>query len=215
MKDGNLIRDLFEELREWSEEEVYRVADTGGDPWPELIEAIIECTKCPLHESRTRGVPGVGDRNARLMLIGEAPGYHEDQQGEPFVGPAGQLLDRILAAIELDRHQVYITNVIKSRPPNNRTPRAEEIAACRPYLDRQVDLVDPEIICTLGTVATQAVLGTTKSLSKLRGRIHEWKGRLVVPTYHPAALLRNPQLKRPTWEDMKMVKGLYLGELAD
>lgn len=172
----------------------------------ELAAVVARCTLCALHKGRTRTVFGTGARDARLMFIGEGPGRDEDLQGEPFVGAAGQLLTRIIGAIGLRRDQVYIANIVKCRPPNNRTPHAEEIASCRPYLTAQIDLIRPRIICTLGNVAAQAILETTEKISSLRGKFHRWRDILVMPTYHPAFLLRNPEKKRDVWEDMKMVQ---------
>ena len=154
---------------------------------------------------------GNGDEDAALMVIGEAPGAEEDRQGLPFVGEAGRLLTRIIEAIELQREEVYICNVLKCRPPNNRDPRPEEVQTCEPYLKRQIEIIQPKVICSLGRFATQTLLRTTESMGRLRGRTHEYEGIPVIPTYHPAALLRNPQWKRPTWEDMKRVRQTYDG----
>lgn len=172
----------------------------------ELAAVVACCTRCSLHQGRTQTVFGTGDPNARLMFIGEGPGRDEDLQGEPFVGAAGQLLTRIIAAIGLTREQVYIANIVKCRPPGNRTPRPEEIAACLPYLTTQIEQIRPKIICTLGNVAAQSLMETTEKISSLRGRFHRWRGILVMPTYHPAFLLRNPEKKRDVWEDMKQVQ---------
>jgi len=148
------------------------------------------CTKCDLSQSRTQVVFGVGNPDAELMFVGEAPGFHEDRQGEPFVGAAGQLLTRLLESIGLTRAQVYIGNVLKCRPPGNRDPLPVEIEACRPYLVEQIRLVDPRIVVTLGNFATKLILDTTAGISKLRGRRFTYEGRLLVPTFHPAAALR-------------------------
>ena len=145
------------------------------------------------------------------MFIGEAPGADEDRQGEPFVGKAGQLLTKIIEAIHLRREDVYICNMLKCRPPNNRDPLPEEIAECEPYLKRQIDIIQPKIICTLGRVATQAVLHTTAPMRAMRGKLHEYAGIPVIATYHPAALLRNPAFKRDTWEDVKWLRREYDG----
>jgi DNA polymerase len=164
------------------------------------------CTRCSeLAAGRTQTVFGVGNPNARLMFIGEAPGADEDRQGEPFVGRAGQLLTRIIEACRLARDQVYIANVIKCRPPGNRNPLPDEVLNCRGYLERQVAVIRPEFICCLGAVAAQAVLKTEMSIGRLRGKFHEYEGIPVVCTYHPAYLLRNPDAKRYTWDDMKML----------
>lgn len=148
------------------------------------------CTRCPLAQSRTRVVFGVGDPDADLMLVGEAPGYHEDQQGEPFVGAAGKLLDRLLGEIGRTRAQVYIANVLKCRPPNNRDPLPAEIEACAEYLRRQLVLIDPKVVLTLGNFATRLLLKRDTGISRLRGQVYPWWNRLLVPTLHPAAVLR-------------------------
>lgn len=169
------------------------------------------CTACRLCEKRNQVVFGSGDPNARLMLIGEGPGAEEDRQGLPFVGPAGELLTRILGAIELRRDQVYIANMVKCRPPNNRDPQPDEVEACRRYLERQIELVSPEVIVALGRVAAQNLLQSTDPLGRMRGRWHTVHGIRTRVTYHPAALLRNRQWKRPTWEDMQLVRDALRG----
>lgn len=173
--------------------------------WPALQAEVARCTACPLHKTRTRAVFGVGDRHAALMLIGEAPGAEEDRKGEPFVGRAGQLLNAMLRAIGLQREQVYIANILKSRPPNNRDPRPEEVAACAPYLKRQVALVQPKLILALGRVAAQNLLHTDTRLGALRGRVFRYPGTdiPIVITYHPAYLLRTPKDKRKAWDDLR------------
>jgi len=147
------------------------------------------CTRCRLHESRTQVVFGQGDPHAELMLVGEAPGFHEDRQGLPFVGPSGQLLNRLLAGIGLRREDVYVCNVVKSRPPRNRDPQPDEIAACRPWLDAQIRLVDPKVVVTLGNFAAKTLLETTTGISRLRGQTYPFQGRVLLPTFHPAAAL--------------------------
>lgn len=164
-----------------------------------------DCTRCKLHSHRTQLVFGSGNPNAQIMFIGEAPGEEEDLQGQPFVGPAGQLLDRILEAMGLGRDEVYIANILKCRPPKNRNPEPDEIATCQPFLRRQVKTIHPKVICALGTFAAQTLLQTDQKISRLRGRFHDYSGVKVMPTYHPAYLLRNPQDKRLVWEDMKMI----------
>ncbi len=180
----------------------------GGANYKTLEEHyrdICTCLKCPLGHSRNKFVYGVGHPRAQLMLVGEGPGAEEDRKGEPFVGRAGQLLDKILAAMQLSRDQVYIANIVKCRPPNNRDPLPEEMAACTPYLHEQIRLIRPKIICALGRIAAQNLLDTTTPLGKLRGRWHEYEGIPLLVTYHPAALLRSPSFKRPTWDDMQMI----------
>jgi uracil-DNA glycosylase family 4 len=147
------------------------------------------CTRCRLHQSRTQVVFGQGDPDAELMFVGEAPGFHEDRQGLPFVGPSGQLLNRLLEGIGLRRQDVYVCNVVKSRPPRNRDPQPDEIAACRPWLDAQIRLVDPKVVVTLGNFAAKTLLETTTGITRLRGRSYPFQGRVLVPTFHPAAAL--------------------------
>lgn len=178
----------------------------------ELNSITSGCLKCTLGHTRTNVVFGVGNPKSRVMFIGEAPGADEDAQGEPFVGRAGQLLNKILAAIEMKREDVYICNILKCRPPDNRDPLANEMEICTPYLDKQIDLIKPEFIICLGRIAAQWLLKTNDSLTKLREKAHEYKGAKLIITYHPAALLRNPNWKRPTWEDMKMFKKMFDSE---
>jgi DNA polymerase len=168
-----------------------------------------ECRRCVLCRFRKHIVFGAGDPHARLVFVGEGPGRDEDLQGEPFVGAAGELLTRIIQAIKLTREQVYIGNIVKCRPPNNRNPHPEEIDACRPFLERQLAAIQPEFIVALGKVAAQSLLGTQQPISRLRGRFHDYHGIRLLPTYHPAYLLRNPEKKRDVWEDMKLLMGEY------
>lgn len=171
------------------------------------LEAVAKrCTQCRLHRGRTHVVFGVGNPKADLMFAGEAPGRDEDRRGEPFVGRAGQLLTRIIEAIGMKRQDVYIANVIKCRPPNNRNPAEDEIACCEPYLIRQIELVKPRLIVALGTFAAQTLLKTNLPISQLRGRFHTYQGVKLMPTFHPAFLLRNPERKRAVWEDMQAVQ---------
>jgi len=170
----------------------------------ELEREIKACRKCPLHRTRTQAVPGEGPTPCEIMIVGEAPGREEDLEGRPFVGAAGKLLEKMLAAIELERTRIYITNVVKCRPPGNRTPEEEEMKACRPYLARQIRLIKPKAILALGSVAARSLLLTRDPLLKLRGRVHILEGIKVVPSYHPAYLLRNPSAKRAAWEDLKL-----------
>jgi DNA polymerase len=170
------------------------------------------CVRCELSRGRTHVVFGSGDPDADLMVIGEGPGFHEDRQGLPFVGPAGELLTRILLAIERTRDQVYIANIVKCRPPQTRDPRPAEVAACRPYLESQIALVRPRVIVALGRVAGQTLLGNDFPVGRLRGTWWEVAGVPVRVTYHPAALLRDSGLKRPTWDDMKIVRDRLRGQ---
>lgn len=165
-----------------------------------------ECTRCGLHRQRNKIVFGQGDSRARLMFVGEGPGAEEDRQGLAFVGKAGQLLTRIIAAIGLTRDQVYIANIVKCRPPGNRDPEEGEIVTCFPFLMQQIRVIRPAIICTLGAPASKTLLRTKDPISRLRGRFYEMDGVQVMPTYHPAFLLRNPQAKRPVWEDMQKIQ---------
>ena len=171
-----------------------------------IAKAVEACTRCPLYKTANRGVPGEGDAKARLVCVGEAPGANEDETGRPFVGQAGQLLTKILAAVDLKREEVFITNVVKHRPPGNRNPAPGEIEACSPYLVRQLELIKPKVIVAFGTFAAQTLLNTKTPIGKLRGEIHRYHGIPLVVTYHPAALLRNPSWKRPTWEDVKLAR---------
>jgi DNA polymerase len=173
---------------------------------PMLQQEVAGCTQCEeLARTRTQTVFGVGNPNARLCFAGEAPGADEDRLGEPFVGRAGQLLNKIIEACRMQRDDVYILNMIKCRPPGNRNPLPDELANCRGYLERQLGLIRPEFICCLGAVAAQNLLGTTLSIGKLRGKVHNFRGAKLVCTYHPAYLLRNPAAKKDTWEDMKLL----------
>ena len=172
----------------------------------EIAEKVHECRRCPLYATATNGVPGEGDPKAELVCVGEAPGAKEDETGRPFVGQAGQLLTKILAAIDLTREQVFICNVLKHRPPGNRNPLPEEVEACSPYLIRQLELIKPKVIVAFGTFAAQTLLQTKTPLGQLRGLVHRYHGIPLIVTYHPAALLRNPAWKRPTWEDVKLAR---------
>jgi len=181
--------------------------DIAGLDWEELIPAVRACTRCPLAASRTQGVPGVGDRAAEWLFIGEAPGADEDRQGEPFVGQAGKLLDAMLAGLGLQRgRNVYIANILKSRPPGNRDPKPDEVAACLPYLERQIDLIQPRLIVVLGRIAAQTLLVTDTPIGKLRGHVHQYRGVPMVVTYHPAYLLRSPADKARAWADLVLAR---------
>ena len=200
------------ELREPEQQSPYADFDL-----PALATDAGNCTKCPLHETRNSVVFGVGNTDADLMFIGEAPGADEDRRGEPFVGRAGQLLTQIIeSGMKLKRADVYIANVLKCRPPGNRNPEADEVATCSPYLMRQIELIQPKVIVALGSFAAQMLLDTKIGITKLRGEFHEYDGTglrvlphkkppVIMPTYHPAYLLRNPNAKREVWEDIKKV----------
>jgi len=181
-----------------------RVTSAASMDWPALENAVKSCTLCDLHRTRTQTVFGVGDKQAQWMIIGEAPGADEDAQGEPFVGRAGQLLNSMLKAIGLQREQVFIANVMKCRPPQNRDPTPAEAACCKPYLQRQIELVNPKLILCVGRIAAQNLLETDTPIGKLRGQVHRLgqAQRPVVVTYHPAYLLRSPGEKRRAWEDL-------------
>jgi len=171
-----------------------------------LQAEVATCTLCEeLTATRTQTVFGVGNPQAKLCFLGEAPGADEDRLGEPFVGRGGQLLDKILAACKLQREEVYILNILRCRPPNNRNPLEDESRNCRQFLDRQLQLINPSFLCCLGTVAAQNLLSTTVTIGRLRGKLHDYRGIKVVCTYHPAYLLRNPSAKKDTWEDMQML----------
>ncbi len=197
-------KESLETVKRWGSSEAFL---------PETLEEIRidlgNCRRCKLSKSRGNIVFGSGNPRARLVFVGEGPGYEEDKKGEPFVGAAGQLLTKIIQSINLTREKVYICNIIKCRPPGNRNPLPEEIKACLPFLKRQIAAIKPDFICALGTFAAQALLDTEEPISKLKGRFHDYMGIKVLPTYHPAYLLRNPGKKRDVWEDMKMLMKEY------
>lgn len=172
----------------------------------EIARVVRDCRRCPLYATATNAVPGDGPAQAEVMIVGEAPGANEDATGKAFVGQAGQLLSKILSAVSLRREDVFICNVMKHRPPGNRNPTPDEVAACSPYLVRQIELIKPKVILALGTFAAQTLLATKLSIGKLRGQIHRYHGVPLIVTYHPAALLRNPGWKRPTWEDVQLAR---------
>jgi uracil-DNA glycosylase len=172
----------------------------------EIASVVAKCKRCPLYATALNPVPGEGNPDADLVCVGEAPGANEDETGRPFVGAAGQLLTKILGAIKLAREDVFIANVLKHRPPNNRNPKPDEVEACSPYLVRQLELIRPKVIVAFGTFAAQTLLDTKLSIGKLRGQVHRYYGIPLVVTYHPAALLRNPAWKRPTWEDVQLAR---------
>ncbi len=212
-------RAILEDLQQWGFESVMKLPDeepvaTVGqaqqgvltpNTLAELEAGLSGCSLCSLSKQRKNIVFGAGNPQARLVLVGEAPGHEEDEKGYPFIGEAGKLLDKILLAMNLSREDVYICNVLKCHPPGNRDPQADEIAACEPFLKQQLALIQPELIVTLGRFAAQELLKTTKPIGKLRGQWHEYEGIPLMPTFHPAYLLRNPAGKRPVWEDMKQV----------
>jgi uracil-DNA glycosylase len=174
----------------------------------EVARVVAGCTRCFLSQNRKNPVPGEGNPHARLMFVGEGPGQTEDETGRPFVGRAGELLTRMIEAIGLKREDVYIANVVKNRPPQNRKPLPDEIIACMPYLERQIELIGPRVLVALGATAAEALLSARQSLTNLRGRVHSFRGIPLVVTYHPAALLRNPNWKKPTWDDVRIARQL-------
>lgn len=177
-----------------------------NDDLKQLKTDVESCTLCPLSGGRTKVVFGDGRHDAKIFLIGEGPGYEEDKSGKAFVGRSGQLLDKILFACNFNRYEhIYIGNIVKCRPPGNRTPSVEEQAACLPYLEKQIELISPDIIITLGATALKAILGSDLKITRERGIWHTWNNYLVLPTYHPSALLRNPKLKKECWDDFKKV----------
>ncbi|MCX6132358.1 MAG: uracil-DNA glycosylase [Ignavibacteriales bacterium] len=192
-----------------------KLPDFPAEPWiaaqdvSSLNAQICTCMKCALGSTRIKFVFGVGNPNADIVFVGEAPGADEDAQGEPFVGRAGQLLNKILEAIHFKREDVYICNILKCRPPNNRDPLPEEVDSCEPYLWKQLELLKPKIIVCLGRIAGQTLLRTNETLGNLRGKVHNYRGIKLVVTYHPAALLRNPNWKKPTWEDIQWIKKMH------
>lgn len=181
------------------------LAETTLEDVAQLVRA---CTRCGLHTDRTQAVPGEGPPDAQLMVVGEGPGKNEDETGRPFVGQAGKLLDDILAAIECPRPTVFIANIVKCRPPQNRKPAPDEAGACIPYLHRQIDLIRPKVLLAMGGTAAESLLGVRQSLGSLRNKVHDFRGIPLVVTYHPAALLRNPNWKRPTWDDVRVARQL-------
>jgi uracil-DNA glycosylase len=183
-----------------------RIHKTATETFEDIHKEIGDCTRCPLYQERTHVVHTEGNRKARLMFVGEAPGADEDTQARPFVGRAGQLLTKIIEAIGLKRQDVLIGNVNRCRPPGNRAPLPDEVAACKPYLLREIGVVQPEVIVVLGNTATKNLLDTREGITRLRGTFQDYKGIRVMPTFHPAYLLRDPSKKRETWEDLKKVR---------
>lgn len=202
--EQNRQRSLYDYLQ--GEEEPDR---ERGLQLKELEESCRSCQRCALRSGCHQVVFGGGHPRARLMLVGEGPGAEEDRQGVPFVGAAGKLLEKILAAAALERDEIYITNVVKCRPPRNRLPDSEEVASCLPYLNEQISLIDPPLIVCLGALATRTLIGSKNTLTRLRGEWYELGGRRYMPTFHPAALLRDGSKKRPVWEDFKKIALTY------
>jgi len=197
---------FFEEVYGVTDFIVDRCSKRDIDPFLELKEEVSKCQKCPLAGFRQNTVFGEGDPNARLMFIGEGPGAEEDKEGRPFVGRAGQLLTKMIEAMGLKRQEVYIANIVKCRPPGNRNPFREEVASCISYLKKQIEIVDPEVIICLGSVAVRYLLNIDKQISKVRGEFVKYNNNIyVMPTFHPAYLLRNPDKKKQSWEDLKKV----------
>lgn len=188
--------------------------DAGSMNWAEMRDSVAACTRCALHKSRTQTVFGVGNKDADWLIIGEAPGAEEDRRGEPFVGRAGKLLDEMLRAVGQDREQVFIANILKCRPPNNRDPEAVEADACRSYLDRQIELLKPKIILAVGRIAAQTLLATDTPVGKLRGAVHQFGEIPMVVTYHPAYLLRSPTQKHKAWQDLCLAVDVATGRRA-
>lgn len=193
-------------IENWGRENADR--HTGPEDLARIKRDLGDCQRCALAAGRSHIVFGEGNPNADLVFVGEGPGFEEDKSGRPFVGAAGQLLDKIIRAMKLTREQVYICNIVKCRPPGNRDPQPDEIGACRPFLERQLDVIAPQVVCTLGSFASKTLLDTTQPISKLRGRFHSYGAVKVMPTFHPAYLLRNPEQKRAVWEDMKKIMAL-------
>jgi len=204
------VKKRLEHLRELGVESIcVTPAETrisGTETLEQIHKEIGDCTRCPLHEQRTHVVHTEGNRKARLMFVGEAPGADEDVQSRPFVGRAGQLLTKIIEAIGMKREEVLIGNVNRCRPPGNRAPMPDEVATCKPFLLREIAAVQPEVIVVLGNTATKNLLDTREGITRLRGNFQEYQGITVMPTFHPAYLLRDPSKKRETWEDMKKVR---------
>jgi DNA polymerase len=216
-------RDLVRYLQDLGVEEVLLPATQPSAPAPldplsckdlsSMASALADCRRCRLWKGRTQVVFGVGNPKAKVVFVGEAPGAEEDRQGEPFVGRAGQLLNSMLRACGLSREEVYIANVVKCRPPGNRDPEEDEAATCLPFLLRQLQLIRPQVLVLLGRVAARHLLRLSAPISSYRGRVHRWEGMDVLPTFHPAYLLRNPQAKRESWEDLKLLQA-RLGGLS-
>jgi DNA polymerase len=203
----SLYKEYLEEVLR--EEDILVEGRIINDSLEEIKKKIFNCQRCRLHLSRKNIVFGVGNRRAKLLIVGEAPGLEEDIKGEPFVGKAGELLTRMLKAIEINRDEVYITNVVKCRPPENRNPQKDEISSCREYLNKQLNIIKPKIILALGNFAAQTLLNTNMGITRLRGKLYIFNEIKLIATYHPAAILRNPMLKREAWSDLKLLKKEY------
>ena len=203
-----LPRDATEPEASASVDKLQDAVAADGLDWDELQQCVSACTRCELSESRTQSVFGIGNRSADWMIVGEAPGAEEDRRGEPFVGRAGKMLDEMLRAIGESRNSVFIANILKCRPPNNRDPLAEESAACRDYLERQIALLEPKIVLAVGKIAAQNLLGSDEPVGRMRGRAHDLNGIPLVVTYHPAYLLRSPSQKRKSWSDLCLASRL-------
>jgi len=202
---GHMELEEMSGIREYAlKAETAKIVETGD--LGTLEKEVSACSSCDLCRTRTNVVFGSGSRTAKLMFIGEAPGFDEDREGMPFVGKAGQLLTKIIESIQLGRKDVFIANILKCRPPNNRNPLPTEVLACQGFLFRQINVIRPKIICALGKFAAQTLLGTETPITKLRGNFHDYNGIPVMPTFHPAYLLRNPEDKRLVWEDMKKIR---------
>jgi len=210
-----LTRRFMKQQIDLGSDQLYLSEDLKSSPKPPSNELenfhrkMEDCQECHLHKYRTNLVFGMGNPQAEVMFVGEAPGREEDLQGKPFVGRAGQLLDKILQAIDFKREEVYIGNVLKCRPPENRDPLPDEVEKCEPYLLKQIEIIKPRIICALGRISAQVLLKTKLPLNQLRGKFHDYHGIKFLVTYHPAALLRYPQYKRQTWEDVKLLRKEY------
>jgi len=205
-----LAKNFLRQQVELGFDEVYtQVKTKKSTALNDFYHQIKDCEKCNLHSTRTNFVFGTGNPEADLMLIGEAPGREEDLEGAPFVGAAGKLLDKMLAAISFKREDIFISNILKCRPPENRDPQPDEIEACKPHLLQQIKLIQPKIICALGRISAQVLLQTKSALGQLRGKFHDFNGIKFLVTYHPAALLRYQQYKRPAWEDLKLLRREY------
>jgi uracil-DNA glycosylase family 4 len=209
---GTILKDAaryFEQQSLFEDRWFVKLPDKKSQPirtLDQLYRHMLECHKCPLADTRTNLVFGVGNPHADVVFVGEAPGRQEDLQGEPFVGRAGQLLNKILESIDVDRGSVYITNILKCRPPENRDPTAQETTLCIPYLEQQLRLIRPKVIVAVGRISAQYLLNTSAPVGQLRGRVYQRGSSKLIVTFHPAALLRNPNLKRDTWQDMKMLR---------